>query len=335
MEPILVKPYEAEAWNEFVRGSNVSHIFQSFEWGTFKSYFGWRPIRIAFQENGKTKAALQVLVKRIPFTGKCFFYIPRGPVLDYEDEKVLAFVLDFVKRNSKEYDAFIVKVGPDILNQATVVKSTLEKNGFHQSRIQLQHRCTFRIDLTESLDHILARMESRTRYSIRKAERDGIEIIEDSDISEFFDLYAKTGGKNKFHHKGEGYFIRLQDFLVTKGLAKVFSARYKGKPVAGAVILTFGGKSWYMYGATSQRYRYLNSGHLLQWRIIRWAKENNLSSYDLQGIPEKVKESSPLWGIYLFKRGFGGKRYNLIGEHDLVWSKPFYWAWCLYSKSLR
>lgn len=335
MEPTLIQEDKARIWNEFVINSNLSHIFQSFEWGEFKSNFGWEPIRIAFQENGKIKAALQILRRKIPLTKKSFFYIPRGPILDYKDDEVLAFVLNFIKRYSKEEHVVIVKISPDISNEDHEVKSTFEKSKFYLSKIQLQHKCTYRIDLSEELEDILAKMESRNRYALRKAERDGVETAEAGDISVFFDLYEEMNKQKKTHYSSKEYFLKIQDFLVPRRLAKVFIASYKGEVVAGAVIFMFGKKLWYMYGATSLKHRNINSGHLLHWRIIQWAKENNFSWYDLQGIPEKVDESDPLWGIYLFKRGFGGKRFDLIGEHDLVLSKPFMLLWHLYSKRLR
>ena len=55
--------------------------------------------------------------------------------------------------------------------------------------------------------------------------------------------------------------------------------------------------------------------YLLQWEAIRWSKAHGAVIYDLWGIPDASKEEleenfsqrgDGLWGVYRFKRGFGG-----------------------------
>lgn len=216
MESTFIEKDSAPIWDEYISNSPLSHIFQSFEWGEFKSNFGWEPIRIAFQENGKMKAALQILKRKIPLTGRSFFYIPRGPIWEHEDEEALASILNSIRRYSKEKRAVIVKISPDILDQNQRVKSSLEMSGFHPSQIQLQHRCTFRLDLNAELEEIYARMEARSRYAVRKEEKDGVEIQENSDISTFFNLYQQMGERKKIHQKTKDYFLKIKDLWFQK-----------------------------------------------------------------------------------------------------------------------
>jgi lipid II:glycine glycyltransferase (peptidoglycan interpeptide bridge formation enzyme) len=87
-------------------------------------------------------------------------------------------------------------------------------------------------------------------------------------------------------------------------------------PLAGLIAFRNGDRSWYLYGASSDLERELMPTYLLQWEAMRWAKKYGCKLYDLWGIPdedESVLESNfserqdGLWGVYRFKRGFGGQ----------------------------
>jgi len=56
--------------------------------------------------------------------------------------------------------------------------------------------------------------------------------------------------------------------------------------------------------------------YLLQWEAMRWAKTKSCTTYDLWGVPDEDEDalesqfttrSDGLWGVYRFKRGFGGQ----------------------------
>jgi len=67
-----------------------------------------------------------------------------------------------------------------------------------------------------------------------------------------------------------------------------------------------GGKSWYLYGASGNVHRNAMPNYLLQWAMIRWALKENCRFYDFRGVPGDLAEDNPLYGLYRFKKGFGG-----------------------------
>ena len=67
--------------------------------------------------------------------------------------------------------------------------------------------------------------------------------------------------------------------------------------------------------------------HLLQWKAIRWAQEQGCTVYDMWGAPDVLDESDPLWGVYRFKRGFGGEFVRHIGAWDFPVSRTGYWLY--------
>ena len=73
--------------------------------------------------------------------------------------------------------------------------------------------------------------------------------------------------------------------------------------------------------------------YLLQWEAMRWARSRGCTEYDLWGVPdedEAVLEANfesrrdGLWGVYRFKRGFGGQLRRTVGAWDRVYIPALY-----------
>ena len=71
--------------------------------------------------------------------------------------------------------------------------------------------------------------------------------------------------------------------------------------------------------------RNLMPNHLLQWETMRWARANGCTAYDLWGVPDEVgidadapipDPATGLWGVWRFKRGFGGRVVRYAGAWD-------------------
>ena len=78
--------------------------------------------------------------------------------------------------------------------------------------------------------------------------------------------------------------------------------------------------------------------YLVQWEAIRWARQKDCVSYDLWGVPDADPEtleaefmhrSDGLWGVYRFKRGFGGQIKRAAGAWDKVYNQVAYLAYQL------
>jgi len=106
--------------------------------------------------------------------------------------------------------------------------------------------------------------------------------------------------------------------------AALLLAECQGQVIAGIVVLHFGRWSWYMYGASSNEHRNLMPNHLLQWSGIQWAKSRGCWYYNFRGIPDVLEEGQELWGVYVFKQGFGGCAMRFLETHDLVYQPLVY-----------
>jgi lipid II:glycine glycyltransferase (peptidoglycan interpeptide bridge formation enzyme) len=76
--------------------------------------------------------------------------------------------------------------------------------------------------------------------------------------------------------------------------------------------------------------------YLLQWEAMKWAKTHGCKEYDLWGVPDEEesileanfeKRRDGLWGVYRFKRGFGGQLKRAVQAMDRVYNPFLYWSY--------
>jgi len=350
MPPIaarLIDADEEKKFDEFVARHPKGHFLQSYGWGEVKAKTGWQPRRLVLEEDGKIVAAAGLLKRKIPYVPKTIFYCPRGPVVDFKNELLLEELLQAIASLAQKEGAILLKIDPDIPEEEEEVKSLLLKKGFRlaakgEGFEGIQPRYVFRLDLSLSLDELLANMHSKTRYNIRLAEKKGVVIKNDcslDDLPVFYEILKETALRDHFLIRSFSYFETIWKEMVERGYAKLFMAYYQDEPIAGTLAFIMGDKAWYLYGASANRYRNLMPNYLLQWTMICWAKEKGCTMYDFRGVPGKVGQDHPLYGLYRFKKGFNGKFTEFIGEYDLVYAPFYYWLWQtafpFYSRTLR
>jgi lipid II:glycine glycyltransferase (peptidoglycan interpeptide bridge formation enzyme) len=72
-------------------------------------------------------------------------------------------------------------------------------------------------------------------------------------------------------------------------------------------VVRHGRQGWYLYGASSNVKRNLMPSYALQWAAMRDLRVEGCLSYDLFGIPPYAEAGHPMFGLYQFKTGFGGR----------------------------
>lgn len=108
---------------------------------------------------------------------------------------------------------------------------------------------------------------------------------------------------------------------------KLYHEHPMGITMSGIITTYFGNKAWYLYGASDNVYREFMPNYLIQWQALTEAKQAGYEIYDFFGISGKTDESDPLYGLYRFKKGFGGEFTEFIGEFDYVIDPIGYFAW--------
>ena len=361
---------ETMNWNTYISGLPKTHLLQTSQWADLKSHFGWVPYFLVWTEDqsglqmrvyheDKIEAGIPVaaglLLEREAFPWLRVLYMPKGPLLaDWSNQDLSEKILDDLAGFARQRRTLQLKIDPDLelgwgvpggddFQGCAEGKDFLEMlrlKGWVYSPEQIQFKNTVLVDLTEDEDQILARMKSKTRYNIRLSGRKGIQIRlgGDSDLPALYRMYADTSLRAGFAIRGEAYYLKLwRSFLdESKGegddpQAQPIIAEYEGQMVAGAVIFKFGKQAWYLHGMSLPEHSEKMAPHLVQWEAIRWAKDQGCEKYDMWGAPDEFDESDSLWGVYRFKRGFGGEVTLTIGAWDFP-ARPFSYA--VYSRWL-
>jgi lipid II:glycine glycyltransferase (peptidoglycan interpeptide bridge formation enzyme) len=104
---------------------------------------------------------------------------------------------------------------------------------------------------------------------------------------------------------------------------------HEGEPLAAGIIAAFGRGSWSLMCGSSglPPHRKLRPNYLLQWESMRWAKARGAEYYDFRGIPDVLEPGEEMYGVYEFKRGFGGAVQRVIPTQDLVLRPAIYWPY--------
>jgi len=327
----------AAEWDRFVVSHPQAHILQSSAWGELKQRFGWRVRRVAVVEDGYLCAGAQLLLRPLfPWLrrGPCLAYVPKGPLVDWEDAYTTAALLSAIHPLARKEGSVCLTVEPEVVD-ARRLHARLRECGFRPSARNIQPRRTIHVDLRPSEGQILATMKSKTRYNIRLAQRREVEVrVADArDISAFYRLSRLTAERDEFNIHSHAYYQRAYDLFVPAGLARLLLAEYQGQSLAGLMAFACGPRAWYFYGASSNEERHRMPNYVLQWAAMCWARERGCETYDLWGVPDEEEavleaefpaRSEGLWGVYRFKRGFGGRVVRYIGTYDYVYRPLLY-----------
>ena len=313
--------HDRDKWNDFIQNSVAGNIQHTYEWGEFSLSRGWTPKRVCLENNGEIKVAYPILEKEFPLIGRKFWYLPRGAILNFNNRRFFTFVVVQLKKLASMNRVFAVRISPDIIldKSSDWILEMLQDEGFKPATEYILHKCTIRIDLTQSLEQIFNMTSGNTRSKIRRAERKDVivKIAEtETELKIFYNLYFETLRRNKTDVLPYHYFNALWKSF--KEEVTVFLAFCENKPLSGILISLYNGKCCYLFGGSTRRYPTLYSSQLLHWEAIKYAKSKGARIYDLQGIPCIPREEDPEWGIYQFKSGFGGQEVELIGEFDYI-----------------
>jgi lipid II:glycine glycyltransferase (peptidoglycan interpeptide bridge formation enzyme) len=328
-------------WQQALAGLPKAHPLQSWAWGEFKSRWGWSAQRLSFtvaENSWQPLATAQVLKRQLPNLPYCMLYVPKGPALNYNDPELRGRVLAALEKLARKEKAIFIKIDPEVVyawgaeqeRKSPVGKQVirdLQQRGWQLSQEQVQFRNTVELDLTLSEEDLLAAMKSKTRYNIRLAGRKGITVRPGTpaDFPVIAAMYAETAARDGFTIRPIPYYLDAWQTLYDAGMAMPLLAEYEGTPVGAVVLVRFGDRTIYMYGASTDRERQRMPNYLLQWEAIRWAKAQGSKVYDFWGAPNEFVESDPLWGVWRFKDGFQGDVVWHIGAWDYP-ARPLLYA---------
>lgn len=326
-----------DTWDDFISKQPNAHILQTSSWAHLKSNHGWHQERITLaDETGFPVAGAQILFRNfvlLPFT---VAYLGKGP---YGDLKAIEELWPKIHTCARKNKAIFLKWEPDINS----TKQTYSVRDFQNSSETIQPPRTIIVDIDSDPEEILARMNQGTRRKIRKSLRDlTFRQGHVSDIPSFYSLLKHTAERNHFGIHPQSYYEQAANSFLPNQASLIFAER-DDQTLAAVMVFSIGKRAWYFYGGSCPSARKHNAGYGAQWAAILWAHEKGCIEYDLWGIPDEEidsletqfkKRTDGLWGVYGFKRGWGGEITRSPGALDYVY-QPFVYQALRKAFSLR
>lgn len=322
----IMNKTEYERYQRFIRTSPFATTTQDTGWSEVKS--NWIPLYVYLEEAGEIIAAMSVLMVNAVGEQK-LAYCCKGPVCDPKDVALVDRLIKEAEAAVREHNAFVLRIDPETPFDESLHKQYAElgyvlRNRNVSSKDTTQPRFNMVLDLKGKTEQeLLDGFHHKTRYNIRLAERKGVTTRyshETSDLEIFHQLYVVMSNRHGISYRPYNYFSRMLDAY--RDYTRIYLAEHEGEVIAAAVAISYGDKTWYIYGASGNEKRNLMAPHLLQWEMIKWAVEQGKDRYDFGGV-FKLDSSD---GLYKFKEGYCyPDRYTeYIGEIDRVFDEEAY-----------
>lgn len=308
-------------WDNFWMVHGPGALFQSWGWGEVVIKQSIPLTRYALWDGSRLVGIYQVMIIRA--RRGTYLHIRHGPVLCDHSLALWRTILEQLVTLAKSEGAWFLRFSPQIDDSPD--KRNLSRSlGMHPSRTHEvdAERCLL-LALGQTEDAILAAMRKTTRYEIRRAEKQGISVVQSTDpldLHKFFELYRATSKRQHFREH-EGVAEEFEVF-VKEGNAVLLLGYHEGTLMSAAIILFSGNQAIYHHGASIPTKAPVN--YAIQWEAIRLAKARGCLWYNFWGVAPEGHSSHPWAGHSLFKRGFGGQEIVQIHAHDYPVS-PFYW----------
>ena len=222
---------------------------------------------------------------------------------------------------------------------------------------EAQFRWSYALDIkNKTFEDLTKDMNSRCKRSIKKAEKYPLMVKEvtDKTIKDFKDIMESTAERQHHGDRTLSYYQTLKEQLkdiIRMSLVYLDKAKFiddinNGKysidekvldiikndernliSISAGIFIFDKNRFNYVYGGTYAEYFPLMAPYKLQEEMIKYAIEKKMNYYDFGGISGNFTPGTPEYGVYEYKRGYGGYVIEYIGEFDLVINKPYYLAY--------
>lgn len=308
------------SWKEWEIAHPDLSFLQSWEWGEFQRSVGHEPVRWQLFDGGKRIGQVQGFFHRI-VQGVSYLYLPR---MYSEGVEIAA-----LRQAAKDGGIDFLRIEP--------ISSLPKGEKYVFSTVSRQPAQTLIVDISADDQTLFAGMHTKTRYNIRVAQKNSVQVDETKDVNIFWKLNEETTARDAFKSHTKEYYTKFLQLP----MVHQFTAYVNDVPIASILCVGFGNTFTYVHGASSNEMRNVMAPYALQWHAMQFGKSHGYTRYDLWGIAPLIPEEGgedvqclhgkcwrvahPWSGITRFKVGFGGA-YVVYGEAvEVACNSLVYW----------
>jgi peptidoglycan pentaglycine glycine transferase (the first glycine) len=290
------------------------HFLQSWRWGEFKRHEGWQVERVRVAGVSGVGMA-QVLFRRYGPVQTAF--VPCGPTIAGDRDLVAFDLLTAIAEVCKQHRALSLALEP----LETLPQGVARGFGFVDCATRFSPGRTVIVPLLDD-QALLEQMNAGTRHKVRRAQRNGVEVTQESldgpHLDRFHALLRETADRQGFRIHGPDHYAEALRIFGDDAVMLVASV--EDEDVAGLIAARFNRGAVYLFGASATQQPVRGATALLQYEAMRWARSVGCERYDLWGIDRpgvdaadgsvdrsESRECADDDGLCRFKIGFGGK----------------------------
>ena len=315
-------------WDDFVKRSKHSVPFIL---SSFLNYSKQRTVFIiALNSDNKMIGGL---VSRIRGTRSLFgfnfkvFWLDAFPIIDRQScEKEIEIqteLLSLLKNEARKAGAIAITFS----HWTRVRCDSLLK----QADFEIKRYATFILDLREDEDSIFSRFSKTTRKKIKRASVNKAVCVKHLCGSEVYPFIEKFHAVHKKSYykavetsKNSAMSLRtassIRDLVNSFGDNIFLSLAFQGETIVSGNLVIRCGKSLFPFiaGTDTESKESANSVSFLFWSFFLWAKRRGFEVYDMGGVPANPEVNHPAYGVYRFKKSFGGEYQEFYGGTHVI-----------------
>ena len=306
-------------WSEVLKKHPEANFLQSPEYGKMNEILGNKVITEGFGGNGYA-----LMIVRDAKRGR-YLEMPCGPLLDWNDKKVVRAVFDEIRKIAKREKCVFVRIRPQLMDNAENLK-ILTGLGLKKAPMHLAAEHTVIIDLTQTEDKLLGNMRRQTRYDVRRSGKLGIKVEKNNSkeiFEEFYKVQTDTAKRQNFIPPSLKTLLAEREAFGDK--IEIYVAKTDDdQPIAYGMIIRDGKEGDYYEAASTPLNRKMPGAHALLWQAMQDLKAERYERFNLWGIAPANQPNHRYAGVTTFKTGFGGDTVAYAPAHDMIISKVKY-----------
>lgn len=320
---------DKDQWEKCVLHFRPHSFLHSWAWGEFQKKMGNNFWRIGIYNQDRLDG-VALIVKSVARRGT-FISCPHGPLIDWHNQEHFKALLECLRSLAMKEEASFLRISTVLKNNEENL-AIFEKANFRRAPMHLQSEINWILDIAPSEDELLANMRKTTRYSIKKAQKDGVHIKisqELSQVAKFDEVYQATVARQHFVPYPRDYLDEEFKLFNEKSEVLLFFAEYNNEVLATAMIIFHNNEAFYHHGASTLKFPKIPAAYLLQWEAICEAKARGCNFYNFWGIAPEGDLDHPWAGLTLFKQGFGGFADEYLPAQDFIYSSKYWFTYSI------
>jgi serine/alanine adding enzyme len=325
MDRYVFKELTNEEFEIFSKDTDKNSIFQSVAWANLKS--NWEHYFVGVYNGFELVGASMVLVRNIKLGFK-FAYMPRGPLLDFDDENMVKFFFSNLKTFLSKKSVVLLKFDPNIkignltFEDKDQVPNISDDNLINKmSLVNLQH-CGYVLSIHDSIqpriqlgfiidEDIDGRIGRKTMKKVNASYRKGVSLKRENQADNLAEIINFTEQRHHIHLRNKNYFNDMLKYF--KDDATVLTAYAEGVAISSSLLVKSKDTAEILYSGYNDEYKKFNSTYPMRYEAILWAKEHGCKTFNFGGAEGSLDD-----GLTMFKSAFKPNIDIYVGEFNMA-----------------